>query len=102
MLCLGMHSNVMLRFMLQAFQDPPLCSITKLCAWDTKLNISLNGEIHLGGMLQRKGYGLAIFLEGGGGGIFFVSCPQSRHYLSPCLPIYEETTGGFIKDEYCS
>ena len=28
MLCLGMHSNVMLRFMVQAFQDPPLCSRT--------------------------------------------------------------------------
>jgi hypothetical protein len=28
MLCLGMHSNVMLRFMVQAFQNPPLCSIT--------------------------------------------------------------------------
>jgi hypothetical protein len=26
MLCLGMHSYVMLRFMVQAFQDPPLCS----------------------------------------------------------------------------
>ena len=25
MICLGMHSNVMLRFMVQAFQDPPLC-----------------------------------------------------------------------------
>ncbi len=29
MLCLGMHSNVMLRFMGQAFQDPPLCSSTE-------------------------------------------------------------------------
>ena len=28
MLCLGMHSNVMLRFIVQAFQDPLLCSIT--------------------------------------------------------------------------
>ncbi len=28
MLCLGMHSNVMHRFMVQAFQDPPLCSST--------------------------------------------------------------------------
>ncbi len=28
MICLGMHSNVMLRFMVQAFQDPPLCSST--------------------------------------------------------------------------
>jgi hypothetical protein len=27
---LGMHSNVMLRFMVQAFQDPPLCSRTIL------------------------------------------------------------------------
>ncbi len=26
MTCLGMHSNVMLRFMVHAFQDPPLCS----------------------------------------------------------------------------
>jgi hypothetical protein len=26
MLCLGMHSNVMHRFRVQAFQDPPLCS----------------------------------------------------------------------------
>jgi hypothetical protein len=28
MLCLAMHSNVMLRFMVQALQDPPLCSST--------------------------------------------------------------------------
>ncbi len=28
MLCLGMHSNVMHRFMVQAFQDPPLCRST--------------------------------------------------------------------------
>ncbi len=28
MLCLGMHSNMMLRFMVQALQDPPLCSST--------------------------------------------------------------------------
>ncbi len=28
MLCLGMHSNVMHRFMVQAFQDPSLCSST--------------------------------------------------------------------------
>jgi hypothetical protein len=28
MLCLGMHSNVMLRFIVQALQDPPLCSST--------------------------------------------------------------------------
>jgi hypothetical protein len=27
-LCLGMHSNVMHRFMVQAFQDPPFCSST--------------------------------------------------------------------------
>ncbi len=27
-LCLGMHCNVMLRFMVQALQDPPLCSNT--------------------------------------------------------------------------
>ncbi len=28
MICLGMHSNVMLRFMVQAFMDPPLSSST--------------------------------------------------------------------------
>ncbi len=28
MLCLGMHSNVMLRFIVQVLQDPPLCSST--------------------------------------------------------------------------
>jgi hypothetical protein len=28
MICLGMHSNVMLRFMVQAFKDPPLSSST--------------------------------------------------------------------------
>jgi hypothetical protein len=28
MLCLGMHCNVMLRFMVQALQNPPLCSST--------------------------------------------------------------------------
>ncbi len=31
MICLGMHSNVMLRFMVQAFQNPPLCSSTVFC-----------------------------------------------------------------------
>jgi hypothetical protein len=32
-LCLGMHSNVMLRFMVQALQDLPLCSSTvRSCA----------------------------------------------------------------------
>ncbi len=30
MICLGMHYNVMLCFMVQAFQDPPLCSSTLL------------------------------------------------------------------------
>jgi hypothetical protein len=30
MLCLGMHSIVMLRFMVQAFQDTPLCSSTRI------------------------------------------------------------------------
>jgi hypothetical protein len=29
LICLGMHSNMMLRFMVQAFQDPPLCSSTR-------------------------------------------------------------------------
>ncbi len=29
MLCLGMHSNVVLRFIVQALQDPPLCSSIK-------------------------------------------------------------------------
>jgi hypothetical protein len=29
MLCLGMHSNVMFRFMVQALQDPPLRCITE-------------------------------------------------------------------------
>jgi len=28
MICLGMHNNVMLRFIVQAFPDPPLCSST--------------------------------------------------------------------------
>jgi hypothetical protein len=28
MICLGMHNDVMLRLMVQAFQDPPLCSST--------------------------------------------------------------------------
>ncbi len=28
MICLGMHINVMLRFMAQVFQNPPLCSST--------------------------------------------------------------------------
>jgi hypothetical protein len=31
MICSGMHSNVMLCFMVQAFQDPPLCSSTLVC-----------------------------------------------------------------------
>ncbi len=30
MICWGMHSNVILRFMVQAFPDPPLCSSTKM------------------------------------------------------------------------
>ncbi len=84
MLCLGMHSNVMLRFMVQAFQDPPLCSITKLCAWDTKLNISLKGEIQLGGMLQRNGYGLEKYLQGVGGcGIFSFPVPNQDTTCHP-------------------
>jgi hypothetical protein len=29
MLCLGMHCNVMVRFMVHALQDPPLCSSTE-------------------------------------------------------------------------
>ncbi len=29
-LCLGMHSNVMHRFMVQSFQDPPFCNSTVL------------------------------------------------------------------------
>ena len=30
LLCLGIHSNVMLRFMVRALQDPPICSNTGL------------------------------------------------------------------------
>ncbi len=30
MLCVGMHCNVMLRFIVQAFQNPPLCSSTNI------------------------------------------------------------------------
>jgi hypothetical protein len=30
MLCLEMHSNVMLHFMVEALQDPPLCSSNDL------------------------------------------------------------------------
>jgi hypothetical protein len=37
-LCLGMHSNVMHRFMVQAFQDPPFCSSTQ--KRDSKLDSS--------------------------------------------------------------
>jgi hypothetical protein len=34
MLCLGMHSNVMHRFMVQAFQDPTLCTVAAFnCAF---------------------------------------------------------------------
>jgi hypothetical protein len=33
--CLGMHSNVMHRFMVQAFQDPPLCSSTENSTFTT-------------------------------------------------------------------
>ncbi len=39
MLCLGIHSNAMLHFMVQALKDPPLCSSTvlscypSLCTW---------------------------------------------------------------------
>jgi hypothetical protein len=40
MLCLGMHSNVMLRFMVQAFQNPPLCSSTV----DTVLSVVATGD----------------------------------------------------------
>ncbi len=40
-LCLGMHSNVMHRFMVQAFQDPPFCSSTVLdvCSLCTPLSL---------------------------------------------------------------
>jgi hypothetical protein len=41
MLCLGMHSNVMHRFMVQAFQDPPLCSSTFLNQYILIINSEL-------------------------------------------------------------
>ncbi len=44
MLCLGMHSNVMLRFMVQALQDPPLCSSTISTAVENVQHGDLNGE----------------------------------------------------------
>jgi hypothetical protein len=42
MLCLGMHRNVMHRYMVQAFLDPPLCGSTELshvlyCSHSTRL-----------------------------------------------------------------
>ncbi len=43
MLCLGMHRNVMLRFMAQAFQDPPLCRSTVFVLWSLHL-LSHGGE----------------------------------------------------------
>ncbi len=47
MLCLGMDSNVMNRFIVQAFQDPPLCGSTLL-----KGSVSRDGE--LTGMDSRE------------------------------------------------
>jgi hypothetical protein len=35
MLCFGMHSNMMLRFMVQALQEPSLCS---------SIDITIHGE----------------------------------------------------------
>ncbi len=40
-LCLGMHSNVKHRFMVQAFQDPPVCSITVLDVFSLCTPLSL-------------------------------------------------------------
>ncbi len=37
MICLGIHSNVMLCFMVQELQDPPLCGSTKICTMNDKL-----------------------------------------------------------------
>ncbi len=38
-LCLGMHSNVMHRFMVQAFQDPRLCSRTYFSSYFPKQRV---------------------------------------------------------------
>ncbi len=40
MICLGMHSNVMLRFMVQAFKDPPLCSSTVISYFQSAYSAS--------------------------------------------------------------
>jgi hypothetical protein len=44
MLCLGMHSNVMPCFMVQALQDPPLCSRTHLISLMCAIRDSLYSE----------------------------------------------------------
>ncbi len=49
MICLGMHSNVMLHFMVQAFQDPPLCSSTVYDIDDQLQDGAEGGECASGG-----------------------------------------------------
>ncbi len=52
MLCLGIHSNVMHRFMVQGFQDPPFCSTTSPCLlWGHSiiaggLKVGLNSDLY--------------------------------------------------------
>ncbi len=62
MICLGIHSNVMLRFMVQAFQDPPLCSSTS--TWPNPGgNMYLQlvfGRISRPGIISNATTGLAI------------------------------------------
>jgi hypothetical protein len=49
-----MHSNVMLRFIVQALQDPPLCSSTDSSSFSTLMFIFKFAEIHaLSGPLVR-------------------------------------------------
>ncbi len=39
MLCLGLHINVMLRFMMQTLQDPPLCGNNDSFSFSTPMFI---------------------------------------------------------------
>jgi hypothetical protein len=74
MIRLGVHSNVILCFMVQAFQDPPLCSSTSV--------VPINaGSAHYGWHIR-----ISVFFWGGGG-IFFLSAKNSwapQAYYGTC------------------
>jgi hypothetical protein len=86
MLCLGMHYNVMLRFIVQAFQDPPLCSSTNIYC-RSFAQFCLETEI-----AQARGTDhlkhLFIFFS------FKVSMEYYQYFLSSCKLVYGKPVAG--------